>query len=73
MKNFVIVVLSMLPIPALAHQGDHTHYDIVGLVAHFLEWDHLLFSAIAVITGILCFRAGRRAEAKAQSRKDISK
>lgn len=73
MKKLGFIPILVLASPALAHQGDHTGYDIAALVTHFFEWDHLLFSAIAVITGILCFRAGRRAEARAQSRKDISK
>ncbi|KAF0226633.1 MAG: hypothetical protein FD175_3000 [Beijerinckiaceae bacterium] len=69
MKNFVIVVLSMLPLPALAHQGDHTGFDWAGLLAHVFETDHMVFAAIAVVTGILCFRAGRRAEAKAMAKR----
>ena len=73
MKKFGFIPFLMLALPALAHQGDHTGFDWAGLVAHVFEADHIVFAAIAVLTGILAFRAGRRAEARAQSRKDNTK
>ena len=70
MKIIAIAVISMLPAPAFAHQGDHTGFDIAGLLAHVFETDHIVFAAIAVLTGVLAYRAGRRAEAKSHSRKE---
>lgn len=69
MRNLAFLPLFFLTTPALAHQGDHTGFDWAGLLAHVFETDHMVFAAIAVVTGILCFRAGRRAEAKAISKR----
>lgn len=72
MKNWIIFSGVLLTNSALAHQGDHTGFDWAGLIAHVFEADHIVFAAIAVLTGILAFRAGRRTEAKAHARKEIS-
>ncbi len=73
MKKFGSVPFLLLASPALAHQGDHTGFDIAGLLAHVFETDHIVFAAIAVLTGILAYRAGRRAEARVHAAKEISR
>lgn len=70
MKKLIFVPFVILSLPALAHQGDHTRFDIAGLIAHVFEWDHLVFAAIAVLTGVLAFRAGRRAEARVHAKRE---
>lgn len=57
-------------VPAAAHVGDHAHFDFVGAIAHLLEPDHLVFAGVTVIATVLAFRAGRRAEAKAQVKRE---
>lgn len=73
MKKIVLSLAMMIPFPALAHQGDHAHFDWAGLISHVFETDHIVFAAIAVATGILAFRAGRRAEARAIKGKAIAR
>jgi hypothetical protein len=69
----VLVAGLLLAGPALAHQGDHTHFDLMGLIAHVFETDHIVFAIIAILTGVLAYRAGRRAEARAISQSKINK
>lgn len=73
MNRLVFLPLVLLASPALAHQGDHTHFDWAGLFAHFFETDHIVFAAIAALTGVLAYRAGRRAEAKAMGARMLAK
>ena len=73
MKKLAVLPIVLLNFPALAHQGDHAGMTLREIVSHVFETDHIVFAAIAVITGILCFRAGRRAEARAHGRKEITK
>lgn len=73
MKKLAFLPLAFFSFPALAHQGDHTGMTMWEIVEHVFETDHIVFAAIAVVTGIVCFRAGRRAEARANGRKDIAK
>lgn len=61
--------LALLASPAFAHQGDHAHFALAALLAHVFETDHIVFAAIAALTGIFAFKAGRRAEARAQAAK----
>ena len=70
MKYKVLAAFALMTSPALAHQGDHSGFDFTSLVLHVLEPDHVIFAAIAVLTGILAYRAGRSAEAKAHARRD---
>jgi len=70
MKIIIIAIVSMFSVPAFAHQGDHTGFDIAGLISHVFETDHIVFAAIAVLTGVLAYRAGRRAETRSHTRKD---
>jgi predicted outer membrane protein len=70
MKRLAVLLLAMVATPALAHQGDHTQFDPVGLILHVLEPDHVIFAALAILTGVLAYRAGRRAEARSHARKD---
>jgi hypothetical protein len=56
--------------PAFAHVGDHAHFDLMGMLAHLFEADHLVFAGITVIATVLAFRAGRRAEAKVRIRQE---
>jgi hydrogenase/urease accessory protein HupE len=71
MKSRIAIYLLVLAAssPAFAHQGDHTHFDLAGLIAHVFETDHIVFALIAVLTGVLAYRAGRRAEARAHIRR----
>lgn len=73
MKKLVFLPIVMLTFPAIAHQGDHAGMALREIISHVFETDHIVFAAIAIVTGILCFRAGRRAEARAHGRKDIAK
>jgi hydrogenase/urease accessory protein HupE len=61
MNRLAFLALSLLATPALAHQGNHTHLDLAALAAHVFETDHIVFAAIAVLTGIFAYRAGKRA------------
>ena len=70
MKKIALLPFVLLASPALAHQGDHTHFDWAGLFAHVFETDHIVFAAIAAVTGVLAYRAGRRAEAKAHIKRE---
>ena len=70
MKKYAVCLLMMLPTAALAHAGDHGHFDLAALIAHLFEPDHLFFAAVTVIASILAYRAGRRAEARAHLRRD---
>ena len=53
---------------AAAHPGDHVHMSLSQLIAHYAEADHLAFLALTVIVGCLAYRAGRRTEARVQSK-----
>ena len=53
---------------AAAHPGDHVHMSLSELIAHYAEADHLAFVALTVIVGWLAYRAGRRTEARIQSK-----
>lgn len=64
------IVSASLATPAFAHQGDHTHFDWAGLLAHVFEADHIVFAIIAVLTGVFAYRAGRRAEARAHIKRE---
>ncbi len=66
MKRLTIFALALLATPAFAHQGDHAHFDLAGLIAHIFEPDHVVFAAIAVLTGILAYRAGKKAGARGE-------
>lgn len=68
MRIAVFALSILLAVPAFAHQGDHTGYDFAALIAHVFETDHIVFTAIAVLTGIFAYRAGRRAEAKVNAK-----
>lgn len=70
MKKLCFIPFVVLATPALAHQGDHTGFDWMGLAAHLFEPDHIVFAAIAGLTGILAFKAGRRAEARVHATKE---
>ena len=52
-------------VPAAAHVGEHTGMSLSQLASHVFETDHIVFATIAVAVGILAYRAGRRAEARA--------
>lgn len=66
MRHAVITLgaLAILTAPAAAHVGDHAEMTLSQLAAHVFETDHIVFAAIAVMVGILSYRAGRRAEAR---------
>jgi hypothetical protein len=49
---------------ALAHPGDHSHFDAAHLLEHLLEPDHLIFIALIAVVAVLAFRVGRRIEAR---------
>lgn len=66
MKRLTIFALALLATPAFAHQGDHSHFDLAGLIAHIFEPDHVIFAAIAVLTGIFAYRAGKKAGARGE-------
>lgn len=70
MRKIAVCLFSMLPLSVEAHAGDHAHFDWAGLLAHLVEPDHLFFAAVAIIASVLAYRAGRRAEARVQARKD---
>ena len=59
MKKYAVCLLVMLPTAALAHAGDHGHFDLAALIAHLFEPDHLFFAAVTIIASILAYRAGR--------------
>jgi hypothetical protein len=66
---FPILIASALLIqPALAHPGDHSQFSWSALAAHLFEPDHLIFAALTIAVGFLAFRAGRRAERRANDR-----
>ena len=65
MKPFLIALGVLFSSAALAHQGTHGHLDILGVLAHIFEPDHVIFAAIAIVSSVLAYRAGRRAEARA--------
>jgi len=60
-------VLAIVTAPAFAHPGDHAGLSLADLAAHALEWDHLAFLALALACGLFGYRAGRRAEARANT------
>lgn len=66
MTRLAFLTLTVLATPAFAHQGDHTHFDLAGLIAHVFEPDHVIFAAIAVLTGVLAYRAGKKAGRREQ-------
>ena len=57
--------LMLLVAPAAAHVGEHGGMTLSQLASHVFETDHIVFAAIAIVVGILSYRAGRRAEARA--------
>ena len=64
MKRFAVLALASFTTPAFAHFGDHTHFDMMGLLEHVFETDHIVFATIAVFTGIFAYRAGKKAGLK---------
>ena len=60
-----LVTLSLWTVPASAHVGEHGGMTFSQLLSHVLETDHIVFALIAVAVGIVSYRAGRRAEARA--------
>lgn len=60
-----LVTLLLWTAPAFAHVGEHGGMTLSRLLSHLFETDHVVFAAIAVTVGILSYRAGRRAEARA--------
>lgn len=70
MKKLLFIPIVFLASPAFAHFGDHTVFALMDLLAHVFETDHIVFAAIAVLTGVLAYRAGRRAEARSHARRD---
>lgn len=58
---FAPLAFTLLATPALAHFGDHTALSLMALAEHVFETDHIVFAAIAVLTGVLAYRAGKRA------------
>jgi hypothetical protein len=69
MKQFAHFPLLFLPAPAFAHVGDHSGFDVASLLAHVFETDHIVFALLAVLMGVLAYRAGRRQEAKLKEAK----
>jgi hypothetical protein len=69
MNYKALIAFILMTSPAAAHQGDHSGFDFASLVLHVLEPDHVVFAAIAVLTGILAYRAGKRAGAAGQESK----
>ncbi|MCA3594765.1 MAG: hypothetical protein ING72_07230 [Methylobacterium sp.] len=65
MKKYAICLFLLLPSVALAHPGEHAHLDWMSALAHFFEPDHIFFAIVTIIAGLLAYRAGRRAEARA--------
>lgn len=66
MKHLIALFLMASTAPALAHPGDHAGLDLLMLTRHFFEPDHIIFAMLAGAVGVLAYRAGRKAEAKAQ-------
>lgn len=64
---FSLMGAALIASPASAHPGDHASMTVVDIVQHYAEPDHLAFLALTVIVGWLCFRGGRRVEAKARA------
>lgn len=64
----LLVLLGVLP--ALAHPGDHSAFSWAQLADHLFEPDHFVFLALIVITGVLAYRLGRRAEARRRAERD---
>lgn len=62
-----IAMLAAAATPALAHPGDHAGFDFAALAAHVFEPDHIIFATLAGIIGVLAYKAGRRAEARART------
>lgn len=69
---FLAGLSPLLASPAFAHVGDHSTLDRVAMIAHFFEADHIIFALIAVVTGVLAYRAGRRAEARVHAKREAS-
>ena len=72
MKLPAVGIFFALSGPAFAHVGEHGGLSLAALAAHFFETDHLVFAGLAVAVGLLAFRAGRRAEARAVRRRERS-
>lgn len=60
-----LLLLVILTAPSSAHVGEHTGMTLTQFAAHVFETDHIVFAAIAIAVGVLSYRAGRRAEARA--------
>ena len=68
-SSLALLVPVLAATPALAHPGEHGGMTMGELIVHYAEPDHLALLALTVVVGWLAFRAGRRAEAKAQARR----
>ena len=66
MKSVLTLLLASLATPALAHPGDHLGMTLAMLAEHLFETDHIVFALIAGAVGVLSYRAGRKAEIRAQ-------
>lgn len=69
MNRLAFLPLALLASPALAHFGDHTAMSLREIFDHVFETDHIVFAAIAVLTGIFAYRAGKKAGACQQVEK----
>lgn len=66
MNRLAFIPLALLATPAFAHFGDHTGMSLREVFDHVFETDHIVFAAIAVLTGILAYRAGKKAGQREQ-------
>ena len=66
MKTALSLLLALAATPALAHPGDHLGMTLAMLAEHLFETDHIVFALLAGVIGVLAYRAGRRAEIRAQ-------
>lgn len=69
MKTTLTVLLAFAATPALAHPGDHLGMTLAMLAEHLFEADHIVFATLAGIIGVLAYRAGRKAEIRAQEQR----
>lgn len=71
MRNIAILLFFLIATPTLAHVGDHAAFSMKALLGHLLELDHIAFAVIGAGAAWLAFKAGRRAEARAQQRREL--
>jgi hydrogenase/urease accessory protein HupE len=70
MKAFSMLLLTLLPTSAAAHNGDHTPFDLSAFFEHLMEPDHLVMIGLAVLAAYFAFKRNKVSRCSIAVKKD---